>query len=74
MALPVWLLVQRNADFRWMQDRRDSPWYPSMRLYRQPGERQWKPVLAELARDLADAYGPGQSSLTPAITALVPSR
>jgi tetratricopeptide (TPR) repeat protein len=74
MALPAWLLVQRNADFRWMQDRRDSPWYPSMRLYRQPGERQWKPVLAELARDLADAYGPGQSSLTPAITALVPSR
>jgi tetratricopeptide (TPR) repeat protein/precorrin-6B methylase 2 len=35
LGKPVWLLVQRDADWRWMEKRNDSPWYPTMRLFRQ---------------------------------------
>ena len=35
LGKPVWVILKRFADWRWMQDRADSPWYPSVRLYRQ---------------------------------------
>jgi hypothetical protein len=35
MGKPVWLLLPADADYRWMDKREDSPWYPSMRLFRQ---------------------------------------
>lgn len=49
---PVWMMLQYAPDWRWMLDRADSPWYPTMRLYRQPAHREWGPVIARLAQDL----------------------
>jgi Flp pilus assembly protein TadD len=49
---PVWLLDRFDPDWRWLTDRRDSPWYPTLRLYRQPRAGDWESVLAEVARDL----------------------
>ena len=48
----VWLLDRFDPDWRWMTGRRDSPWYPTMRIYRQPAPGDWESVLAEVARDL----------------------
>jgi hypothetical protein len=50
---PVWVLLKHKADWRWMSDGMDSPWYPSMRLYRQRTPGEWAPVIASVARDLA---------------------
>lgn len=45
---PTWLLLPYNADFRWLRDRNDSPWYPSMRLFRQTGRNDWSSVVEQL--------------------------
>jgi hypothetical protein len=50
---PVWLLLKHHADWRWMDGRDDSPWYPSMRLYRQPSPGDWSTVIAAVEADLA---------------------
>ena len=47
-ALPVWTLLQAGADWRWMTNRTDSPWYPSMRLFRQRELGEWNPVIEEV--------------------------
>lgn len=46
--LPVWVLVPGYSEWRWMQDRTDSPWYPSMRLFRQRELGNWPPVIEEV--------------------------
>ena len=45
---PTWLLLPQNADFRWMRQRSDSPWYPSMRLFRQQAHGDWQSVATQL--------------------------
>jgi hypothetical protein len=52
LARPVWLVVPCWADWRWMIDRTDSPWYPTMRIFRQPRPGAWAPVFAEVASAL----------------------
>jgi len=52
LGKPVWLMSRFDACWRWLTDRRDSPWYPSLRLYRQPEPDNWSAVLAEITRDL----------------------
>ncbi len=49
MGKPVWVLLPKPADWRWLLDRTDSPWYPSMRLFRQQVRGQWGPVLQSVA-------------------------
>lgn len=51
MNRPVWILLSRAPDWRWLTDRVDSPWYPSARLFR-AGEAGWDPVLDDVARAL----------------------
>jgi tetratricopeptide (TPR) repeat protein len=48
MARPVWLMLPFSADWRWLTDRTDTPWYPTARLFRQPRHRDWDAVVAEV--------------------------
>jgi len=52
MGKPVWVLVPRVGDSRWLRDRTDSPWYPTMRLFRQSAIGKWDAVLDEVERAL----------------------
>ena len=53
LGRPVWVMLSRPADWRWQMERPDSPWYPSMRLYRQPRPGAWEAVIAEVTEALA---------------------
>ena len=54
---PTWLLLPANADFRWLLDRDDSPWYPGvMRLFRQEARGEWLSVLNNLQSALDELY------------------
>jgi hypothetical protein len=53
LGRPVWTLLHFAADWRWLLDRDDSPWYPTMRLFRQPAPDAWEPVVARVADELA---------------------
>jgi len=53
LARPVWTLLPFAPDFRWMLERSDSPWYPTMRLFRQPAPGDWDAVIGEVARELS---------------------
>ena len=48
----TWTLLPFDADWRWLQHRSDSPWYPTMRLFRQKTDGRWDTVVDELAREL----------------------
>jgi tetratricopeptide (TPR) repeat protein len=52
LGKPVWLLDRFGHCWRWLAGRRDSPWYPTLRIYRQPCPGNWDAVLTEVARDL----------------------
>jgi tetratricopeptide (TPR) repeat protein len=52
MAKPVWTLLPFAPDWRWMLDRADSPWYPTMRLFRQPAIGDWDHVMRIVADEL----------------------
>lgn len=49
---PVWVLLPHAPDWRWQLDRSDTPWYPSMTLYRQPKRGDWQSVIARVKNDL----------------------
>ena len=49
LGVPVWTLLMKDADWRWMQDRDDSPWYPTMRLFRQSSPGAWGELIARVA-------------------------
>ncbi len=52
MDVPAWVILQHEADWRWMHARDDSPWYPSLRLFRQQTPGDWYPVIAAVAEEL----------------------
>jgi hypothetical protein len=52
LGKPAWVLLQNVADWRWMVDRNDSPWYPSLKLYRQHSPGDWNSVLNDVETDL----------------------
>jgi hypothetical protein len=69
MGIPVWTLLPFTCDWRWMLGRSDSPWYPTMRLFRQPKPEDWPSVIAEVQRELLSltaAQSPCQSPAHPA--------
>ena len=53
LACPVWLLLPKVPDFRWMLEREDSPWYPTMCLFRQKDFGSWPEVFDRLAAELS---------------------
>lgn len=52
LAKPVWTLIPFASEWRWMLNRDDSPWYPTMRLFRQPAPGDWASVIARVAAQL----------------------
>lgn len=48
MGVPVWTLLHAEADWRWMENRDDSPWYPGMRLFRQRQVGNWETVIEDV--------------------------
>ena len=49
---PTWLLIARQSDWRWMRGREDTPWYASLRLFRQERQGDWSPVIARVTAAL----------------------
>jgi tetratricopeptide (TPR) repeat protein len=58
LAKPVWTLLPFSPDWRWFQNRADTPWYPTMRLFRQSQRNQWQPVVAEVVEELGRFNAP----------------
>jgi ADP-heptose:LPS heptosyltransferase len=58
MGKPIWLLSRFDGCWRWLTARTDSPWYPSLRLYRQETPGNWHPAIAQLAADLTALVRP----------------
>lgn len=65
IAAPVWCLIARAPDFRWLIDREDSPWYPTLRLFRQTERNDWAPVIERVAADLGRLAAGDRSVLAP---------
>jgi ADP-heptose:LPS heptosyltransferase len=57
LAKPVWVMLPHVPDWRWLVGREDSPWYPTVRLFRQPGRGDWEAVVARLAEALVRRAG-----------------
>jgi len=53
LAKPVWVMLQHVPDWRWLLERQDSPWYPTMRLFRQPSRGDWDSVIKRVADELS---------------------
>jgi tetratricopeptide (TPR) repeat protein len=54
LAVPVWVALKNDAEWRWLTGRADSPWYPTMRLFRQSRRGVWGDVFEAMARELAE--------------------
>ena len=76
LGKPVWLLLPAVGEFRWLQHREDSPWYPTMRLFRQRTPGDWREVMArveaELARVAAAGTVAGAAPMQPRLPATSP--
>jgi len=57
LGKPVWLMLPHVAEWRWLMNRNDSPWYPTMRLYRQTARGDWRGAIDQMSLDLA-AFSP----------------
>ena len=57
LGVPVWVALGASPDWRWLSDRADSPWYPTMRLFRQSVWGRWDDVFAEMSAALAERIG-----------------
>ncbi len=58
MGKEVWVMLPSNSDWRWLLEREDSPWYPSMKLYRQKSLGDWTDVFKRLENDLRNKINP----------------
>jgi ADP-heptose:LPS heptosyltransferase len=55
LGQPVWIMLQRNADWRWLTERSDSPWYPTAQLIRQQHQGDWDGVVEQVISSLKHA-------------------
>ena len=65
MGKPLWVILSRSSDWRWLLEREDSPWYPTARLFRQSTLGDWQDVVARVEGELralvARAAGEGEN-------------
>ncbi len=54
LGCPGWVMLMNVADWRWLLTRDDSPWYPSLELFRQPKRGDWETVLAAVSARLEE--------------------
>jgi Flp pilus assembly protein TadD len=66
---PVWLLNRFDSCWRWLRAGETTPWYPAMRIFRQPRPGAWEPVIQAVAQELKDVIPLRAGSLDPAATA-----
>jgi ADP-heptose:LPS heptosyltransferase len=52
IGVPVWTALAFTPDWRWLLERNDSPWYPTMRLFRQEGPGDWPSVFRQMRDEL----------------------
>jgi hypothetical protein len=52
LGVPVWMMTPRPSDWRWLLDRSDSPWYPTLRLFRQPRPGAWDEIVSAVRHEL----------------------
>ncbi|HTY58786.1 MAG TPA: tetratricopeptide repeat protein, partial [Bacteroidota bacterium] len=57
MGRPVWTLIPYRPDWRWLLGRTDSPWYPSMKLFRQPSHADWGGLMRDVREELVKTAG-----------------
>jgi ADP-heptose:LPS heptosyltransferase len=57
LGRPTWILLPQMPDFRWLLDRDDSPWYPTVRLFRQTETREYGSVLDRVRAELVTLAG-----------------
>jgi hypothetical protein len=57
LGRPAWAMLPYAPDWRWLLGREDSPWYPDVRLFRQPAPRDWTSVISRVAGELAQVSG-----------------
>ncbi len=67
LGKPVWVMVAQPADFRWLEGREDSPWYPTLRLFRQSRRDDWSDVVTRVKAALEERVREG-SAVLPAKT------
>jgi len=53
LGVPVWVMLQHVPDWRWLSGRTDSPWYPTMRLFRQSAPGDWDELFERVANELS---------------------
>ncbi|HUA76398.1 MAG TPA: glycosyltransferase family 9 protein, partial [Acetobacteraceae bacterium] len=56
LGAPTWIMLPHGPDWRWLTAREDSPWYASVRLFRQPAPGAWEAVVARINAALAHRY------------------
>ncbi len=61
LGRPIWVALRYRPDWRWLEGRADSPWYPTMRLFRQTRHEDWD---GGVRRDRQGAGGAGRSRVT----------
>ncbi len=62
LGKPAWVMLPFSPDWRWLLERSDSPWYPTLRLYRQPMPGDWNDVIARVAADLRERADAGTAN------------
>ena len=74
MGKPTWVMLPWIPDWRWLLDREDTPWYPTLRLFRQPSRGDWTSTIARVAEELTALQrgGRGGSARPPAGTDRLP--
>jgi Tetratricopeptide repeat len=71
MGRPAWIMLATAPDWRWLLERTDTPWYPTVRLFRQTVARQWTDVLQRVADALRERFAQPDPATVPATRAEV---